>query len=179
MGFFSNAPSWSQNPFAQPAIGGLENFANNVSLGQAGRSAKGIIKQMKSGDYTNLAGTMLSPIHDSYATNLREAIRGNSMGANAFMQGWQPGLMAANEQTTRAKMAQDEGLAYGQAIPQLYNQATSTYQNAYNARNQNELQAREAALRGRIAGSQMYQTPSTWSNIVGFGQGLGQLAGMI
>lgn len=175
MGFFSSEPKWSQNPYALPAIQGLENYAANVGLGQAGKSARNIIKQMNTGDYSGLAGSMLSPIHDQYATAAREAIRNNSMGGNALMQGWQPALMANIEQESRRKMAEGEGLAYGQAIPQLWGQATQTLQAAKNARMQTELQAREAALRGRIAGSQFYQNPSIWQNIMSVGQGIGML----
>lgn len=179
MGFFSGNTSWSINPNAAPGIKGLEDFASHIGLGQAGKSARNVIKQMNSGDYSGLAGSMLAPIHDQYATNLREAVRSNSMGANAFTQGWQPGLMAAQEQDTRRKMAEGEGLAYGQAIPQLWGQATQTLQAAKNARMQTELAARQAALQGRIAGSQAQRNPSIWENIRSLAQGAGEIGALI
>lgn len=180
MGFFDPGKTrFDINPFIQPAISGLEDFAGGIGLGKAGKTAKHMLGQMESGDFGGTAGTFLSPIHDRFAADTREALRANSMGGNVFVQGSQPALMANIEQDTRRKMAEGEGMAYGQAIPQLYNQASGVFQNALNSREQMELAAREAALRGRLGASQAVGTPSTWQNIMGVGQGVGQLAALI
>jgi hypothetical protein len=179
MGFFSGGVDFHTNPFILPAISGLEQFGAGVGLGKAGKTAKHMLNQMESGDYGGTAGTFLSPIHDRFAADTREAIRSNSMGGNAFVQGSQPALMANIEQDTRRKMAEGEGLAYGQAIPQLYSQAASTFQNALNTKEQMQLAAQEAALRARLGASQAVNTPSTWQNVMSVGQGAGQLAALI
>lgn len=165
MGFFTPGNKWIENPYAIPGAENMEAWGRQVGLGKAGKSAKGIIKQMSSGNYGGLAGTILSPIHDQYAAQLREAMRANTMGGNAFVQGSQPALMANIEQETRRKMAEGEGLAYGQAIPNLYGQATGTLQNAINSKNQTQLSAYEAALRARMGAGHHQQTPSTLGTI--------------
>lgn len=183
MSIFDPHSHWAINPLVNnggaSSISGLEDYAAHTNLGKAGKFSKQIMGQMMGGDFSNLAGTLLSPIHDQYATQMREALRGNSMGGNAFAQGSQPALMANIEQDTRRKMAEGEGMAYGQAIPQLWNQASSTYQNALNNRNQTQLQALQTAMQARQNGAQFYQTPSTFSNIMSSASGLGSILGMI
>jgi len=171
MGHAFSHQQWNQNPNAAGSAGGggylgLENYAQNVGLGKAGKTAKGILNQMSSGDYGNLAGTILSPIHDRYATQLRELTRNNQMGANAMYQGTQPALMAGLEDETRRQMAEGEGLAYGQAIPQLYGQASGTYQGALNQQENQQLGALDAATRARL-GSGQYNTQPGWFDRVG------------
>lgn len=174
---------WQANPNAAGSAGGggylgLEDWGANVGLGKAGKSAKNIINQMASGDYGNLAGSLLSPIHDRYATQQRELTRNNQMGANAIYQGSQPALMAGLEDETRRQMAEGEGMAYGQAIPQLYGQATNTYQGALNQQQGSQLAAQEAALRARL-GSGQYTTQPGWFDRVGQVAGLAsQIGGM-
>ena len=167
MGFFTGDIKYYTNPLAQQGITGLEDFANTVNLGAAGKFAKNTLKDMNSGDYSGVAGTMLSPIHDRYATNLREAIRAGGMGGNAFALGSQPALMASIEQEQRRKMAEGEGLAYGQAVPELYQTMANTYQNALNNKQQTKLASLEAALRGRLGAVTPQQTKSAWENITG------------
>lgn len=179
MGFFNADPKWTTNPFAKPGIDNIENWGKNQHIGIAGRTGRQILKQMSGGDYGGLAGTLLSPIHDQYASEMREAIRSNSMGANAFTQGSQPALMANIEQESRRRMAEGEGMAYGQAIPALYGQAAGVFQNAKNARDQNQFNALDAGLRGRIASSQFYQNPSTLSKIGQFANVAGSIASLI
>lgn len=179
MGFFSSEPEYRFNPFVMPGVEGLEDFAGNMGMGTAGNLSKKMLKQMFKGNYSGLIGGLLDPIRTRSATNLREALRAGSMGANALTYGWQPALMRGMEDTTRAKFAEQEGLALGEAIPQLFGNLMGGYQSALNSKRGSQLGALEAALRGRIGGSQSYMEPSTWDKIVGFGQGLGSLAGLI
>src|ERR1041384_4364324 len=101
MGFFTGSTKYTPNPYAAPIIKSLTDY--DPGIGVAGKSGKQIIKQMMGGDYSGLAGGLLSPIHDRSAANTREMLRNNMMGANAFMQGWQPGLMAAPKQDRRGR----------------------------------------------------------------------------
>lgn len=179
MAFFEQGRKWVQNPLAQAGIDALDQFGQSQELGMAGKTAKGLLKQMSGGNYGGLAGSMLSPIHDRYAANLREAMRGNSMGGNAFAQGAQPGLMSGIEMDTRRGMAQDEGLAYGAAIPQLYGQAAGVFQNAQNSRRQAELEALNSSMRARLGAGQFQQTPSAWDKTLGFVNGAAQIASLI
>jgi hypothetical protein len=178
MGFFEGDYKWQTNPYAAPGIGAIEDWGKSVGLGKAGKAAKGIINQISSGNYGGLAGSILSPISNRYATQMREAIRANSMGGNAFAQGAQPALMAAIEQDTRRKMAESEGLAYAEAIPQLFSSASNVYQNANNARDSSQLSALEAAIRARLGASQMTQGMSgmqKFGNILGMAQNVASL----
>jgi len=174
MPFFSpgyKMPQWDK---IYPGIQGLEDFTQTIGLGP-GKFGKKLTKQLWGGDYSGIAGTLLSPIQDQFRTNTREALRANMMGGNALFQGSQPALMSAIEQDTRRKMAEAQGLALGQAIPQLWSSATETWQRGLDSARNAEIAAREAALRGRIAASQPIQTPSTWDKITGVIGGLGAM----
>lgn len=165
----------------QPGMQGvsnLENFAAHQSLGKAGKQAKGLMREMGSGDYSGIAGSMLAPIHDQYAAQGREQERNALMGANAMYAGSQPALMAGLQNESRAKMAEGEGLAYGQAIPQLWSQAGSQYQNALNSARSGELSALQSAMQGRL-GSNQFITQPGWLDRVSQVAGVaGQIGGL-
>jgi len=181
MGFFSPSASYKEIPGLGQQLGPLQNFGSQFDLGAADygqRQAKGLMKQMGQGNYEGLAGTFLSPIRDSYAVSQREGERSNMMGANALQQGAQPALMAAIGQEGRLKNQEGLGLALSNAVPQLYGQA----QSAFGAGRQRQiselgldLDARKAALQGKIGGNQLVTGPSIFGSIM---QGLGGAAGM-
>lgn len=184
MGFFQSDDKWIPNPNAMGAPGqggilGLEDMGNNFTLGHAGKAAwKGILKPMMAGDYSALAGGLLSPIHDRYAANLRESERNALSGGNALYAGTQPALMQALQDEQRRKMAEGEGLAYGQAIPSLWESAAHTYQGALDSKRQEQLQAYQSALQGRLNSGHFMPQKSILDKIgqvVGIGS---QVAGM-
>ena len=170
-GAFSSRKLETNQP-AMQGVSNIENYGQNVGLGAAGRSAKGILKQMTGGNYSKLAGTLLSPIHDRYAANAREMERKSLMGGNAFARGTQPALMASIQNDAMKQMAEGEGLAYGQAIPALWGQASDQFQNALNARRGLEMGSLQSGLQGRLAANQ-YITKPGWLDRVG------QVAGMV
>ena len=177
-----NAFSHRQLEVNKPAMEGvtnLENYGQNIGLGKAGKADKQIIASMMGGDYSGLAGNLLSPIHDQYATEGREQERNALMGGNALAFGNQPALMAGLQNESRAKMAEGEGLAYGQAIPALFGQAQQGYQNALNAQTGSQMQALQGGLQGRL-GANQYVTQPGWMDrlgqTVGIAGQIGQLA---
>lgn len=156
----------------------LENYGQNIGLGKAGKADKSIINQMVGGDYGGLAGSLLSPIHDQYATQGREQERNAMMSGNALIAGSQPALMAGLQNESRAKMAEGEGLAYGQAIPQLFGQAQQGYQNALNSQTGAQMSALQSALQGRL-GANQYITQPGWMDRIGQVAGIaGQIGGL-
>lgn len=185
MGIFQSDPKWMQNPNAAGAPGqggylGLEDFADNVNLGHAGKAAwKKIMSPMLAGDYSGLVGGLLSPIHDRYATNLRESERNALSGGNAMYAGTQPALMQALQDQQRKSMAEGEGLAYGQAIPSLWESAAHTYQGALDSKRQEQLQAYQSALQGRLNSGQFVPQKSLMDKIgqvVGIASQVGGMA---
>jgi hypothetical protein len=179
MSFFGPSTSWKETPGLGQFLGGMTDYANQLGGADFGqRQAKGLLKQMGSGNYDNVMGSYLSPIRDSYAVSQREGDRANMMGANALYQGSQPGLMAAIGQEGRLKNQEGLGLAMSSAVPQLYGQA----QGAFNAGRQRQLGEEgirsgllTGAMQGNIAGHQLVQGPSIFGSIM---QGLGQAGGL-
>jgi len=164
---------------------GLEDWVRNLGLGRAGVSAKEVLQAMNKGNYQGLAGTLLSPIHDRFATNLREGERNAMLGANALYAGTQPALMAGLQNTLRNQMAEGEGLAYGQAIPALWSTAGGMFQNALNALEGNQLAGLEGATRARAGQltnepgwfDRLGQVAGTAGQIAGLAMGIPQLGG--
>lgn len=181
MGHAFSKPVFQHDPnlAGGPGTGGflgLEDWVRNLGLGRAGESAKDVLRQMDKGNYQGLAGTLLSPIHDRFATNLREGERNAMMGANAMYAGTQPALMAGLQDTMRNKMAEGEGLAYGQAIPALWSSAGGMFQNALNSLEGNQLAGLEGATKARAG--QLVNEPG-WFDRVGQVAGtVGQIAGL-
>lgn len=176
-GAFSHRTLETNAP-AMQGVTNLENYGQNIGLGKAGKYDKAIMGQMMGGDYSGIAGSLLSPIHDQYATQGREQERNAMMGANSFLAGSQPALMAGLQNESRAKMAEGEGLAYGQAIPQLFGQAQQGYQNALNAQTGSQMQALQGGLQGRL-GANQYITQPGWMDRVGQVAGIaGQIGGL-
>src|SRR4026207_689450 len=98
MGFFQSDPKFMNNPNAAGAPGqggylGLEDWGRGLGIGKAGKFNLGLMKDMRSGAYSGVAGGLLSPIHDRFATAGREAERNATMGGNAMYRGTQPALM--------------------------------------------------------------------------------------
>ena len=153
-------------------IPGLSGFTQplqdegNLGYGRDVKQSKQLLKQMGEGNYDNLLGTYLSPLKDQFNTNMRENERAMSMGGNAFMQGAQPGLMAALGNESRLKSQEQLGMQLSAAVPQLYGQAASTYRAGRNATDAHRLAALQAAAQTKIGGNQFYQTPSTFSSTV-------------
>lgn len=155
----------------------LENYGQGIGLGKAGKYDKSIMNQMMGGDYSGIAGSLLSPIHDQYATAKREGDRNAMMGGNAMYAGTQPAMMAGLGMENARKMAEGEGLAYGQAVPQLWGQASQGYQNALNAQTGAQMQALQGGLQGRL-GANQYITQPGWMDRVGQIAGIaGQIGG--
>lgn len=168
MGFFT--PSYKQVGGLDSYLSPLSGFGQQYDLGAADfgqRQAKGLLKQLGQGNYDNLLGSYLSPLRDQAQVNQRENERDLQMGANAFQQGAQPGLMAALGNESRLKTQEQLGMQLASAVPQLYGAAQGAF-NAGRGRQISEMgldeQAREAALRGKIGGNQM--TPSIFSSTI-------------
>lgn len=154
-------------------ISQLNNW--NQGLGKAGKIAKQGLAGFASGNYDNgVFGSMLNPIRDQYATSQREMDREATMGGNALGgAGTSKPLMDALELNARNTNTQNEGLALGQAVPALYGQLSGTFQNALNAKNQGNLQAREAgtAAQGQYYGQRygVAQQPGILGTLAGLG----------
>src|SRR5262245_29626772 len=124
MGFFS--PGYREIPGLGNYLSPLAGFGQQYDLGGADfaeRQAKGLLKQMGQGNYENIMGTYLSPMINEARTAQRENERNLLMGGNAFMQGAQPGYMAALGQQGRLQAQEQLGMNLASAIPQLYGQA--------------------------------------------------------
>lgn len=175
-GAFSHRQMETNHP-AMTGVTNLENYGQNIGLGKAGKMDRQLLSQMASGDYSGIAGDQLAPIHDQYATQGREQERNAMLGGNAFLGGSQPALMASLQNDVRKQMSEGEGLAYGQAIPQLWSQASQGYQNALNAQTGAQMQALQGALQGRL-GANQYITQPGWMDRVGQVAGIaGQIGG--
>ena len=175
MSFFGTGASYKEVPGLSQYLSPLQNF--DPGLGFAGRQAKGVLKHMGQGDYEGLASSFLSPIKDQYAVNQRENERDLSMGANAFQQGAQPGLMATIGNESRLKNQEGLGMSLASAIPQLYGQMSNTFGQARQTRIGSQLQGLQSALQGKLGGNQLVTSPSIFSQLASGAQAAGSLAG--
>lgn len=155
---FSSSKTWVNKPGMEGA-GRLTDFADSQGLGKAGKSAKHVLGQMDSGDYSGLAGTLLDPVRQTFAKRGQEMNRNALMGGNRFYAGTQPALMRGIENAAQLENNQNEGLAMGQAIPALWGQAGGQFQNALNSQRQAQLGGLSAAANALIASNQRYQQP--------------------
>ncbi len=168
MGGAFSSQKFKINPTGMEGVKNLENFASTP--GVAGSTAEDILGQMSSGDYSKLAGTLLSPISDSFATAGRERERHALMGGNAFYQGTQPAMMSRLGDVANLENAQNKGLAIGAAIPGVFNAAGNMAQAAHNT----QLGGLQAAMSGRVASSPLVQQPGWLGQVAG---ALGGIAG--
>ena len=181
MGLFSSSTKFNEIPGIQPYLDNLLGFGDKFNLGEndfGTRQSRKFLKQLGSGDYSGLMGTILNPIHNAAETSRREGERGMQMGANAMYQGTQPALMAGLSEETRLRSQEQEGLAMSSAIPQLYGQVQSAYGAGRGRSLQGaglDLQSLIAALQGKIGANQASTSPSLFSQFSGAAAGLAPL----
>jgi len=178
MGGAFSKTSWMQNPNAAGAPGGggylgLESWGADQGLGWAGKANKQLGREMQSGDYTGIAQSQLNPIIAMGEAARRGMEREAQLGGNALWAGDQPALRMAIGNEARRRLAEGTQMQLGNAIPQLWGQATQGYQGALNASRQAQLGALQSGLQGRLQSGQ-YQTKPGWlTNMMGVMGGLG------
>jgi hypothetical protein len=179
MGFFSSSPRWVSNPASQGLQNEFRDWTAGQGLGRAGQQAKGFLKHFANGNYDSdpTIGVYLAPLRDQYSTMQRESNRAFGMGGLGMASGSQPALMARLKMLNEQQIAEQQGQAYANYLPQLYSQQAGIFQNAQNSRRQAELAGMSGAMQAANMGT-WYQPKSIMDNLLSLGQLGGQAVGL-
>jgi hypothetical protein len=135
---------------ADPRLEGMQNqmFNQTMPLGKAGKYWKNLMGRISAGDDTSSFGEF-NNISQQHAANRRDIGDSYLYGGNALISsagGESANILNRMRDTAMAKDYERQGAETGSALSQLRNDATQGFQNAFDARQNRQLQSQSAGL---------------------------------
>lgn len=132
-----------------PRLEGMQNqmFNQNQNLGKSGKYFKNLMGRMSAGDDVSSFGEF-NTIGQQHAANRRDIGDSYLYGGNALLagSGEQANILNRMRDTAVAKDYERQGMETNSALSQLRNDATQGYQNAFDAKQNRQLQQQGTAL---------------------------------
>lgn len=173
MGGAFNSRKMETNEPAMERVRNLEAWGQDLGIGRSGKLNKKLMNQMYEGDYSGLAGGLLSPLKTAHDTEARRRTRQGLMSGNAMYAGTQPALMRNIENEAAAEADTQYGNNLSNALPGLWGQVNTGYQNALGSQRGFQQGALQGAMQGSLQANQYRDKPGWLGQVTGAIGGIG------